>query len=358
MNVLIFSYYSQRGGSSRYMIHDYLPYLQQAGIPYDIHPLLDDWYLAYILDKPPHITRLKLFLYLCQRYALRIKQLLQRQPNSLVLFDSALFPYLPYWFTQLFLRQPYVVTYDEAQYRRDYTNTFLRWLNDGKVERIIQEATHIVAWNPVVADYARRFNSQVTELSLGFDLERYRPQPDPAYQNQPRPFRIGWIGTPGGYPYLHLIADALRQLSQNYPIELCVISSQPFTLEGINVVNLPWGLETEVRDLLTCDVGIMPLPDSEWASGKSGCKMLQYMAVGVPAIVSPIGINASVIQHNQNGLTAISTAEWYEAFERLIKNPELRRDLGRAGRAYVEQHNNQARNAEKLIAILQQSSSI
>lgn len=356
-NLLVLTYYSPRGGSSRYMIHDYLPYLDQTQIPYTVVPLLDDWYLAYILDQTRPVGKEQLLRYLLQRYFLRLKALLHSANYQTIIFDTDLWPYLPYFLSRLFLRRPYIVHYDEAHHTRyaHHPNRLLRWLNHRKIERVIQRAHHVVAWNPIVAEYARQINPHVTELGLGIDLERYRPKTD--YEIQERPFRIGWIGTPSGYRYLHQIGDVLRQLSQAYDIELSVISSQPFELEGVRVINRPWSLATEVDDLLTLDVGIMPLPETEWASGKSGCKMLQYMGVSVPTIVSPVGINATVIQHNHNGLTAATSPEWYEAFERLLVSAELRQKLGRAGRAYVETHNNQAQNAQKLIQIIQQINS-
>jgi hypothetical protein len=98
----------------------------------------------------------------------------------------------------------------------------------------------------------------------------------------------------------------------------------------------PWKKETELTNLGEFDVGVMPLPDAAWERGKCGLKALQYMALGIPAVVSPVGINTSIVRHGENGLLASSEAEWENALASLVSDAALRRRLGRAGRETVE----------------------
>jgi glycosyltransferase involved in cell wall biosynthesis len=98
----------------------------------------------------------------------------------------------------------------------------------------------------------------------------------------------------------------------------------------------PWRTETEVEDLADLDVGIMPLADTDWERGKCGLKALQYMALGVPAVVSPVGVNTEIVRDGENGLLAATGEEWERALERLLADDGLRRRLGDAGRATVE----------------------
>jgi len=106
---------------------------------------------------------------------------------------------------------------------------------------------------------------------------------------------------------------------------------------GIHTNNIKWSLDTELAEMSEFDIGIMPLPDDEWAKGKCGLKALQYMAMGIPCVASPVGVNTEIIQDGVNGFLAKDEKEWIEKLSLLIKNSELRQRLGKAGRKTVEE---------------------
>ncbi len=107
-------------------------------------------------------------------------------------------------------------------------------------------------------------------------------------------------------------------------------------MEGVEVEAVPWRSATEVEDLRPFDVGIMPLPDDKWSRGKCGMKALQYMGLAIPAICSPVGVNSEIIRDGENGLLASSDDEWVDKLSYLLRSPQERARLGRAGRATVE----------------------
>jgi glycosyltransferase involved in cell wall biosynthesis len=109
-------------------------------------------------------------------------------------------------------------------------------------------------------------------------------------------------------------------------------------LKGVRVVSGPWTAEREIADLKRFDIGLMPLfPDQEWDLYKCGLKMIQYLAVGVPAIASPVGVNAEILENNQNGFSASTADEWLDALEKLAGSPSLRRTMGLRGRQTVSE---------------------
>ena len=79
----------------------------------------------------------------------------------------------------------------------------------------------------------------------------------------------------------------------------------------------------------------MPLADEPYLRAKCGCKLLQYMASGLPAIASPVGVNAEFLAASGAGIAAGDPAYWESAIIRLA-DPGLRQELGRRGRAWCE----------------------
>src|SRR5439155_8603473 len=107
-------------------------------------------------------------------------------------------------------------------------------------------------------------------------------------------------------------------------------------LPGVPTEIRPWSEEHEARDLHEFDVGLMPLTDIPWSRGKCGFKLIQYMAVGLPVVASPIGVNREIVEPGINGFLAAGMPDWEEALERLAADPALAARLGAAGRAKVE----------------------
>jgi glycosyltransferase involved in cell wall biosynthesis len=92
-----------------------------------------------------------------------------------------------------------------------------------------------------------------------------------------------------------------------------------------------------VEEIAQCDVGVMPLPDDDWARGKCGLKLLQFMAAGRAVVASPVGLNRELIRDGENGLLAADRQDWIAALRRLHRDPELARRLGRAGQQTVRE---------------------
>jgi glycosyltransferase involved in cell wall biosynthesis len=103
----------------------------------------------------------------------------------------------------------------------------------------------------------------------------------------------------------------------------------------LDLVGIPWCEATEVADTAEIDIGLMPLPDDAWSRGKCGFKALLYMALAIPAVVSPVGVNTEIVEDGENGYCAADEYAWLTALSRLIREPELREKVGRNGRDTV-----------------------
>jgi glycosyltransferase involved in cell wall biosynthesis len=231
---------------------------------------------------------------------------------------------------------PMLFDFDDAVFvsYRSPSNGYLSYLKfAGKTGTICRLATHVTVGNPYLAEYVRRFNSNVTIVPTTIDTRKYIVRRNTGTSDEPV---ICWTGSYSTVQHLDTLRGALQKLAQRTPFRLRVIGTPRYELEGVNVEALPWRAESEIEDLRPADIGIMPLPNDAWSKGKCGLKALQFMALGIPTVCSPVGVNTDIIQNNINGIIAETEDEWVAALSRLIDSRELRLKLGDAGRSTVE----------------------
>ena len=96
------------------------------------------------------------------------------------------------------------------------------------------------------------------------------------------------------------------------------------------MAEVQWSLPQEVSLFNTCDIGVYPLTDDDWARGKCGYKAIQFMACGVPVVAAAVGVNREIIRDGENGFLASTPEEWRTKLERLLTDPDLRARVSRA----------------------------
>jgi glycosyltransferase involved in cell wall biosynthesis len=114
-----------------------------------------------------------------------------------------------------------------------------------------------------------------------------------------------------------------------------------------------WSPEVERRVSDHAEIGIMPLQDTPYQRAKCGLKLLEYMAAGLPAIASPVGINAEILQRSGAGRAASTSDEWASALAELCADSGLRARLGARGRSYCVEHYSIAAWLPTWLAILE-----
>jgi glycosyltransferase involved in cell wall biosynthesis len=232
-------------------------------------------------------------------------------------------------------RVPLVFDFDDAIFVR-YRSPANGWLSllkaPGKTRTICKLASHVMVGNHYLAEYARAFNRNVTVVPTTIDTDTYRVK---SARETAIPV-IGWTGSYSTVQHLDLLRDVLRELGRLERFRLRVIGPSSYSLEGVDVEVVPWRSHTEAQDLAEADIGVMPLPDEPWSRGKCGCKALQYMGLGIPAVCSPVGVNTDLISDGDNGFLAHSAEEWITKLALLLRSPQLRRKVGLAGRKTVE----------------------
>ena len=217
-------------------------------------------------------------------------------------------------------------------------NKYLSYLKcSGKTADICRMSAHIMAGNRYLADYARRYNPNVTIVPTTIDTEAYSIRALEPGNVKERQVTIGWTGSYSTLQHLDTMRGVLRKLRRRYKFQLHVIGTRQYVLDGVETVAQEWRAESEVRDLQRFDIGIMPLPDNGWTRGKCGLKLLQCMAVGTPVVGSPLGVNTEIIDNGVDGFLADTEEQWLEKLSCLIERQDLRTQIGLAGRKVVEE---------------------
>lgn len=250
-----------------------------------------------------------------------------------------------------------VYDFDDALYIRDsHDDSRPSWTRRGRFVRTVRLADRVIAGNRLLADAAREHSRSVEILPTTVDIERY-PVP-----GRPRPKRsavtIGWIGSRSTLFYLRELAPALERVpGRGLPsVRLKVIADSFFELDGVDVIKKVWREAEEVNDLRDIDIGIMPLRDDAWSEGKCGLKLLQYMALEIPVVCTPVGTNLDMVSDGVEGIHARTAEEWIRALRRLAAEPGLRRSMGKKAREKVVSSYSSARALPRLASILQAAS--
>jgi len=322
MNILYFSKYSDIGPSSRYRIYQYAPYFAGAAVDLRIEPLFDQKYFdllrthrfTNLLDKPAYVL---------SRFMERRRLCSQAGQYDLVIIEHQLFPYLPFSFEQLYLPRRYIVEFDDAIFQT----------HPKKFPSLLRQAHGVIVGNEFLREYALRFNGNVAVIPTVIDLEKYGNKTE----NDNRVI-VGWSGLEYNFPFLKSIEPVLAELASENNIEIAIISgSRPVNDFSFPYKFIVWDKDNEKETLEGIDVGLMPLEDNDWSRGKCGMKLLQYMATGIPAVASPVGVNCEIVQHGINGFLAKTHSEWKKYLSELIADRQLRRTMGASAKVTIRE---------------------
>ncbi|HQV51523.1 MAG: glycosyltransferase family 4 protein [Flavobacteriales bacterium] len=328
-----------RSPSQRYRFEQFTPYWEKHGFSHRTAWLLDEADDKKFYASGNLAAKGAIFLKCLRRRAIHVRE---AKEYDLIFVQREAFMTGSTRFEKLLARTgvPMIYEFDDAIWHLDVSegNRKLAWLKDpGKIAKIIPLATHVIAGNEYLADYARPFNPNVEVIPTVVDTERYVP-----LGYVPRPdgkIVIGWTGSHTSMAHLIQVIPMLRSLYAKYlnRIVFRVISDRAFEAPGLPIENILWNSITEPEDLAPIDIGIMPIPDNEWSRGKCGFKGLQYMGMGKAVVLSRVGVNVSMVNDGENGFLADSEDEWIEKLGQLIQDSDLRGRLGRAARSTVEQ---------------------
>jgi glycosyltransferase involved in cell wall biosynthesis len=338
--------------SQRFRFEQYLPILINEGYQYQLAPFLNlkAWNILYQSG-----NSLQKIFWLIFSFLKRFQLLFKLQSYEYVFIHREASPVGPpffEWTVRFIWRKKIIYDFDDAIWLEDPNEkgslkAHLKWKT--KVKSICKWSYKVSCGNEYLAQFAMQYNEKVILNPTTIDTDYHK---EIKTSNSDK-IVLGWTGTHSTLPYLKNLIPVLDELSKKHEFEFLVISNQKPDFDVNYMRFIPWRKKTEIEDLNKIDIGIMPLTDDIWSQGKCGFKILQYLAVSKPVIASPVGVNAKLLNESQAGFAAKSDKEWKILLLNLLKDSNLRAELGNKGEAYVEKHYSVNSNKDRFLSLIQ-----
>ncbi len=325
-----------RSPSQRFRFEQYLPFIEQNGYQFDFSQLLNEKDDKTFYSKSGILRKGWIYF---KTMMIRTRDWMRANRYDLIFIQREAFMTGSVFFEKRFAasRAKMIFDFDDSIWLQNISaanKKFAFLKNANKTSRIIAISDKIFAGNQYLADYAARFNKNISIIPTTIDTDIYVP---PISKTNRPVVCIGWSGSITTIQHFAVAIPVLKKIQNKFgdKVKFKIIGDGNYYCEELKTQGESWRAATEVEDLAKIDIGIMPLPDDEWAKGKCGLKGLQYMAIGIPTLMSPVGVNKEIIHHAVNGYLPGSEDEWTAILSELVEKPELREKIGAAGRKTV-----------------------
>lgn len=338
MNVVILAPYPPfLSPSQRFRFEHYLPYLKQYDITYSYYSFTDlkTWQLIF---KKGH--SLKKITGICSGFIKRFYQLIKIAKSDFVYIHREAAPVGPPFFEFIIakiLRKKIIYDFDDAIWVKisSVANPKASFIKcTWKVKYICKWSYIVSAGNDYLAAYALRYCKKVIIIPTVVNTEDAHNK---IKNQQEQPLTIGWTGTFTNFYNLNQIITPLKKIQEKYNCRLLIIADKDPLLTQLKYEFIRWHKATEIEDLIKFNIGLMPLNNTEIELGKCAFKAIQYMSLGIPAVVSPVGANCTVVDDGINGYWADTDEQWYTALEKLILNTDQRIQMGKLAREKMQE---------------------
>lgn len=330
MRILALMKYDARAASARQRLLQFVPYLEKNGIFIEVAALLDDAYLTKFANgnRAGHAA-------LIAAYLRRFKAIWRSRSFDAVWVQYETFPYLPSVFERIVAMsgQTLICDYDDAIFHQydAHKNVLVRGLLGKKLTPLLRHASLCICGNAYIEEYSEQYCQNTIIIPTVVDTDIYVP----VARKADTPLTIGWIGSPSTWSYVEPLLPEILPCIAAAGGRFKVVGAGPRARNLPGVEAVKWAEESEVHELQSFDIGIMPLPDEQWARGKCGYKLIQYMACGIPVVASPVGVNAEIVADGENGFLVQNADNWRTALNALLSDSTLRKKMGDSGRQRV-----------------------
>ncbi len=332
-NVLIIcAHRPKRSPSQRYRFEQYLPYLESQGYVFTFSYLLSEKDDVLFYSRGNFLTKVFILL---KSVFIRLKDCFRFKQFDIVFIQrEASFLGTSFAEKCAFKSGAYVIfDFDDSIWLADTSPGNKKWEWIKKPEKFFKNVRYahtVIAGNNYLAEKAKPYNRNIVVIPTTIDTAIHKPKPE--LRNKKK-LTIGWSGSISTVKHFELVVPVLIKLQERFKntLHFKIIGDKNYHHPVLQNEAIAWSETTEVDELNSFDIGIMPLPDDEWANGKCGLKGLSYMACSIPTVMSSVGVNKIIVQSGINGFLANTNEEWFSCLSSLIEDKALRDKIGQAG---------------------------
>ena len=333
--LIIAPYPPESAPSQRFRFEQYLPFLKEQGYEITVKPFLSQKGWDTLYKEGSTIAKvMTLSGSFMRRWGLMLT--LSKYDHIFIHREASMVgPAVFEWIIAKIFRRRFIYDFDDAIWLPNYSDSNARFQKlkmYKKVHKIMRLADTITVGNTYLEEYAKQYNQNTQVIPTTIDTVHVHNLEGNSANDIPV---IGWTGSHTTMQYLDDLIPVLDDLTVELKFKFRVISNQPMKVERDYLEFTPWNASTEIQDLASINIGVMPLTDNEWSRGKCGFKALQYMALGIPAVVSPVGVNTTIITHGENGFICGNRSEWKNVLSNLLQDKNLRHSIGQKGKERV-----------------------
>jgi len=360
MRVLALCTYPLEAASTRYRVIQYISPLAEKKIELTVNPFLSNEVFSDLYKPGNKFQKaVKMFGLVGRRFFDSTEArdfdaiFVQREA---MLFGPPVFE----WLAKTIGKCPLILDLDDATYIRYVSPTYGKLGSAvkffGKTDKLIDWSAAVICGNRFIADYVKKRGKKAVVVPTIVDTDKFFP----VEKNEKKIPVIGWIGTYSTFPFLESLFPVFTKLAEKYEFIVKIVGAgkSEIDIKGVRVENLEWSLEREITDFQSLDIGLYPMQtndfvNEEWLMGKSGFKAIQYMSVGIPFVVTPVGITGEIGIENETHFTAINPDQWFEKLATFLESDEIRRRTGKNGRDFALKHFTVSRQSEIIAETIQ-----
>ena len=237
---------------------------------------------------------------------------------------------------------------------------------EGITANLARSASACVASTKPLRDLLAKYNDSVYLIPTVADTEKFKPVP-----RSVGPTTFIWNGMIWGeiiFKNVMFLAECFKSVHEAVKDVRFIIAGKGHWHENVReeinsrygslpIVFEGWVPPDEMPRLLgQADIGLMPLiPDREnetWMRCKCPTKLFEFMAMGIPAVVSDFGEPARVIDSGTDGLVAADRDDFVRAMITLARGKDMRGRMGKAALRKAVSRYSLASQRERLCEVI------